>query len=114
MPDLTVIGTALPPAAIASPVVKSNVFEVAPPQKVEDKEQQPAPQALAQALKEMAPQPTNVSRLSIEHDAFVQAFVYRSVDKQTGEVVDQYPGEDQLRLRRYMREMAGLVVDEMA
>lgn len=114
MSDLTVIGTALPPAAIASSVARSNAPEVAPPERVEDKEQQPAPQALVQALEGMAPQPTNVSRLSIEHDAFVQAFVYRSVDKQTGEVVDQYPGEDQLRLRHYMREMAGLVIDEMA
>lgn len=116
MPDLMTIGVALPPAPVAAPATKSTTAPdfVAPVQRADDKEVEPAPQALAQALEEIAPQPTNVSRLSIEHDAFVQAFVYRSVDKETGEVVDQYPGDDQLKLRRYMREIAGLVVDEMA
>jgi uncharacterized FlaG/YvyC family protein len=68
---------------------------------------------LTDAMKDLKT-PSRGARLSIEHDAFVKAFVYRSVDNQTGEVIQQWPGEDALRLRRYLRQLAGLVVDKLA
>jgi uncharacterized FlaG/YvyC family protein len=73
-----------------------------------------ARETLADAVKDLRTTTSSRARLSIDHDAFVQAFVYRSIDKQTGEVIQQWPGEDALRLRRYLRQLAGLVVDEIA
>jgi uncharacterized FlaG/YvyC family protein len=42
----------------------------------------------------------------IEKDEAAGLLVYRTVDKETGEVVRQYPDEMVLKLRAYAREMA--------
>ena len=45
-------------------------------------------------------------RLTITRDALLNAFVYRSVDGDTGEVLWQWPAEGALRRARYWRELA--------
>jgi flagellar protein FlaG len=56
----------------------------------------------------------DTSRLSIALDADLNRFIYRSIDKTTGEVIGQYPAEEILRAIKYLREVEGLVVDERA
>jgi uncharacterized FlaG/YvyC family protein len=43
-------------------------------------------------------------QMHITHDKAAQAFVYRSVDEGTGEVVWQWPSDEILRRARYLRE----------
>jgi uncharacterized FlaG/YvyC family protein len=108
------IATALPSVPSAPPsaaVTANDAPEVARQEKKEERKS--AIDTLADSMQDLRTQ-SNRSRLSIDHDAFVQAFVYRSIDSQTGVVTQQWPSEDALRLRRYMRQLAGLVVDKLA
>lgn len=51
-------------------------------------------------------------RLSIDQDKESGDFIYRLVDKETGEVINQWPREEVLRRARVAREQyEGLVVD---
>lgn len=57
--------------------------------------------------------------LSIAFDDNVDAFIYRSVDKETGEVIEQWPAEDYIKklaslLELGEREDKGQAVDETA
>ena len=108
----TTIGSPLPQVAAASAPAKS-AGDAEPHQETAETKESPS-DLLVDAVRDLRPPSTSRSRLSIDHDAFVKAFVYRSIDKQTGEVIQQWPGEDALKLRRYMRQLAGLVVDEFA
>ena len=54
------------------------------------------------------------TKLSIDVDDESGLFVYKSVDKKSGEVVSQFPAEEVLALIAYYREAEGLVVDETA
>jgi flagellar protein FlaG len=113
MSDPITIAPATPPLPpVSAPSKGASKAEPAPEEKEERKSS--AIETIAEAAKDLQSGTSGHSRLSIDHDAFVQAFIYRSVDKQTGEVIQQWPGEDALRLRRYLRELAGLVVDELA
>lgn len=52
------------------------------------------------------------TKLSIDVDDDSGLFVYKGVDKQSGEVVSQFPAEEILALIAYYRETEGIVVDE--
>ena len=54
------------------------------------------------------------TRLSIDTDEETGKFVYKSVDRKSGEVVRQFPPEEFLRLIGSMQNLEGLVVDEKA
>ena len=54
------------------------------------------------------------TKLSIDVDDGTGLFVYKSVDKNSGEVISQFPAEEVLALIAYYREAEGLVVDENA
>ncbi len=54
------------------------------------------------------------SRLSIDHDDITGSYVYRILDGRTGEIVRQFPYEEQLELLRFLNEQQGLVVDQKA
>lgn len=51
------------------------------------------------------------TKLSIDVDES-GLFVYRSVDKSSGEVISQFPAEEILALLAFYREAEGIVVDE--
>ena len=55
--------------------------------------------------------PTN-SKLQIEHDKSTGTYIYRAIDPDTGEVISQYPPEELVKLREYLAEMAGMLVDK--
>mgnify|MGYP000339031788 CR=1 FL=1 len=52
------------------------------------------------------------TKLSIDVDDESGLFVYKGVDKSSGEVVSQFPTEEVLALISYYRETEGIVVDE--
>ena len=54
------------------------------------------------------------TKLSIAVDDESGLFVYKGIDKNSGEVVSQFPAEQVLALIAYYREAEGLVVDETA
>ena len=49
-------------------------------------------------------------RLSISRDESTGTFVYRSIDKATGDVLRQWPAESMLQFKAYLRQ-EGLAVD---
>ncbi len=53
-------------------------------------------------------------RLVIEPDGKTGAYVYKTLDRRTGEVVNQFPREEVLRLQEDERYRAGRVVDAKA
>ncbi|MBL4601471.1 MAG: flagellar protein FlaG [Emcibacteraceae bacterium] len=52
------------------------------------------------------------TKLSIDVDADTGLFVYKGIDKSSGEVVSQFPAEEILALIAHYREAEGIVVDE--
>jgi flagellar protein FlaG len=54
------------------------------------------------------------SKLQIEKDKELGTFIYRSIDPESGEVIKQWPAEQLLALREYLKEMEGLLVDTKA
>jgi flagellar protein FlaG len=52
------------------------------------------------------------AKLQIEQDKDTGTFVYRSINPDTGEVIQQWPPEELLRLRASLRELEGMLVDK--
>ena len=50
-------------------------------------------------------------RLSISFEKSIGRFVYRGVDRETGEVVREYPQEEVIKRIAHMREIAGIAID---
>jgi flagellar protein FlaG len=50
-------------------------------------------------------------RLSISFEKSIGRFVYRGVDRETGEVVREYPPEEVIERIAHLREIAGIAVD---
>jgi flagellar protein FlaG len=55
--------------------------------------------------------PSN-SKLQIDHDAATGTYIYRAINPETGEVISQYPPEQLVKLREYLAEVEGLLVDK--
>lgn len=51
------------------------------------------------------------ARLHISRDETTGDYIYRTVDRDTGEMIKQWPREDMLRLRRYLHWVAGRLLD---
>lgn len=52
------------------------------------------------------------SQLRIEEDQETEKFIYKSIDRETGEVLNQWPSEDVLRMAKFLRQLQGTIVDE--
>ncbi len=50
-------------------------------------------------------------RLSISFEKSIGRFVYRGVDRETGEVVREYPQEEVIERIAHLREIAGITID---
>lgn len=53
-------------------------------------------------------------KLQIEHDENAGRFVYKVVDRESGEVEDQFPAEEMLKILAYYRQLEGIIVDDEA
>ncbi len=52
------------------------------------------------------------AKLQIDQDKDTGTFIYRSINPDTGEVIQQWPPEELLKLRASMRELEGMLVDK--
>jgi|TARA_B100002003_G_scaffold233239_1_gene245888 flagellar protein FlaG len=50
-------------------------------------------------------------RLSISFEKSIGRFVYRGIDRKTGEVVREYPQEEVVKRIAHLREIAGIAID---
>ena len=50
-------------------------------------------------------------RLSISFEQSIGRFVYRGVNRETGEVVREYPPEEVIKRIAHLREIAGITID---
>lgn len=50
-------------------------------------------------------------RLSISRDETTGTFIYRSIDRATGEVLRQWPVEAMLQFKAYLRHAEGVLID---
>jgi flagellar protein FlaG len=55
--------------------------------------------------------PSN-SRLQIEQDKNTGTFIYRSINPETGEVIQQWPSEKLLEMRDFLKELDGVLLDK--
>lgn len=77
-------------------------------------------QAVAAPQREAPRQPVNTGpdpvdmRLVIEEDQATGSFVYKTINRVTGEILQQYPRAEVLRLRQELQYAAGTVIDTQA
>lgn len=69
-------------------------------------------QHFARELERYVPKEMPDSRLQIDRDDVSGLFIYRSIDRRSGEVLKQYPTEEMLKFISYYREREGLVLDD--
>jgi len=67
-----------------------------------------AAKVLGDVVKEALPSNT---RLRIDHDDEADSFVYKAVDPNTGEVLNQFPPEQILKVVAFFRKTQGIVFD---
>ncbi len=53
-------------------------------------------------------------KLRIEADKGTDNFVYKSIDRKTGEVAKQWPAEEILRMMAFFNELDGVLIDKRA
>lgn len=68
----------------------------------------------AEIIDEFVPDDGPDTKLRIDKDDDTGRFIYKSVDKESGEVVKQFPPETILELISQYRSLEGLVVDDDA
>ena len=95
----------------AKPVREEGVKEAA---RERDKPSSVTLDTVAEVIESYVPQNLPNTQLKIDHDAKADLFVYKAVDRDSGEVIRQYPADDILRFIAFYREREGLVVDSMA
>ncbi|GJL97662.1 MAG: hypothetical protein DHS20C06_14790 [Hyphobacterium sp.] len=72
----------------------------------------PSREELEASIDRMAETAFSGSHLAIEKNDAAGVFVYRMIDSRNGSVVRQWPTEDFLSLREYLRSKQGGLVDE--
>jgi len=69
-------------------------------------------EAVEEALRSMEPPLLGQhERLSISRDEATGTFIYRSIDRRTGEVLRQWPVESMLQFKAYLRQAEGVLID---
>lgn len=89
------------------------------PDRVRDNEDRQAASAaltdplanLGEKLAELLGDDPRDLRLQIDIDEDADRFIYRSVNKETGEVVRQFPSDELLEIIKSVRETVGLTLD---
>lgn len=84
-----------------------------PAQPADSEKAQPKTEEKPEAPVDKGPQPGDL-RLVIEHDDDTGDYVYKTVDRRTGETLQQFPREEILKLREASRYHTGDVYDGKA
>jgi uncharacterized FlaG/YvyC family protein len=111
------------PAATGAVATKLTPREAGVPQAAKPETARPvAPAGNSEALKQLEEEINGAMdrllasnlRLRIEADTAAGAYVYKGIDRDTGEVKKQWPPEKILSLRAFLRALDGVLVDETA
>jgi uncharacterized FlaG/YvyC family protein len=94
------------PAAPASPGAPAPDTNLGPDQRVEVLQA-----AVEKLIKKTLP---SNSKLQVEKDKELGTYIYRTINPDTGEVIMQWPAEQLLAMREYLKEMEGVLVDTKA
>lgn len=113
LPLQSVVAVARPSAGVVRDSSEASPVRNEPPA---PEQQAAAPgnplEVAAQALNEALAGKLQVnSRLSIERDESSNRYVFKSINRDTGEVIRQYPTEQMLSQIARVRQIAGLTVD---
>jgi uncharacterized FlaG/YvyC family protein len=79
--------------------------------KAEPSESKELSKRAAQVLETLILNADSNVRLTIQRDDSTGRFIYRGIDKNTGEVVQQFPAEATLAYLRQVRDNPGLLLD---
>jgi flagellar protein FlaG len=52
------------------------------------------------------------SKLQVVQDKETGAFIYRSIDPDTGKVISQWPPEQLVKMHEYLAQLAGILLDK--
>lgn len=100
---------ATPVAAVEAPRPVTRQAEQSP---AEESAARKAAETVEAALRNMEPPLMGQhERLSIARDEATGTFIYRSIDKATGEVIRQWPVESMLQFKAYLRHAEGVLID---
>lgn len=117
------VGSVTPPPSAGAQTARTPVREpTAPPAAKPETERAVAPLGKSPALKQLEEEINSLIermlasnlRLRIEEDSATGTYVYKGIDRETGEVKRQWPPEKILQLRAFFRALDGLLVDETA
>jgi len=59
------------------------------------------------------PLTSETARLTIEHDQDSGKFIYKTIDRETGEVIKQWPREEVLKAISAYQAASGLIIDKL-
>lgn len=111
MIDSTKITTVLPTPVTAVEPARAPVRQPAQAEP-EESASRKAAETVESAFRTMDPPLMGQhERLSIARDEATGTFIYRSIDKSTGEVVRQWPVESMLQFKAYLRQAEGVLID---
>jgi len=96
--------TARPQPPASSPAASDPTTNLGPDQRVLVLQE-----AMEKLIKKSLPSNT---KLRIDHDKETGTYIYRAIDPETGQVISQYPPEQIVKLREYLAEMEGMLVDK--
>jgi uncharacterized FlaG/YvyC family protein len=68
----------------------------------------------AEMMESFIPDAIPNTKLRIDQDEETGRFIYQSIDKETGEVIRQFPAEELLRFVTLHRDAVGMIVDDFA
>ncbi|MFT3811655.1 MAG: flagellar protein FlaG [Micropepsaceae bacterium] len=104
-------GISAVPATAAEPV-RPVPREAAPQTAPETEISKKAAEAVETTLRALDPPLMGQhERLSISRDEATGTFIYRSIDRKTGEVIRQWPVEAMLQFKAYLRNAEGVLID---
>jgi flagellar protein FlaG len=118
-----IVGSAAQPPSAGAQATRAPAREpAAPPAAKPETERAVAPLDKGPALKQLEEEINSLIerllasnlRLRIEEDTATGTYVYKGIDRETGEVKRQWPPEKILQLRAFFRALDGLLVDETA
>ncbi len=69
---------------------------------------------VAEVVESYIPDAKDNTKLSIAKDEITGQFIYRALDRKSGEIVHQFPSDEILRVIHAKRKVEGLVIDNKA
>lgn len=109
-PNFTRQATSVGNTVKSSGQTEGAVQPVTPPAETGEEKRSPDPDV--QNVKSQHPALENNARLTIEKDQASGTYIYKTVHRETGEVIKQWPREKMLKAIASYQNIAGLIIDK--